>query len=289
MNKNLVFFVSDLHGKESRYEKLFSAILSEKPGLVLVGGDILPSGMLKNILNNMEHFDFIQSYIKPKLEELKQILKGDYPEIGVIFGNDDPRSEEPSLMELEKETLLHYLHFKNIQYHDFSICGYSYIPPTPFRLKDWERYDVSRYVDPGCSAPDEGIRTVEISAYEAEYSTIMKDIETLTGDLNIEKTIMLFHAPPYDSYLDRAALDGMKVEHVPLDVHVGSIAIQRFIEEKQPFITLHGHIHESSSITGHWRQDFGKTTSFSAAWNGEQLALIKIDLENPVNAVRELI
>lgn len=289
MNKNLLFFVSDLHGKESRYEKFFRAILSDKPGLVLIGGDILPSGILKNVIQKTEHFDFIQSYIKPKLEELKYILKDDFPEIGVIFGNDDPRSEEPSLMELEKEALLRYIHFKDFQYHDYSICGYSYVPPTPFRLKDWERYDVSRFVDPGSTAPDEGIRTVEISAYEAEYSTMMKDIETLTKNLNLEKTIMLFHAPPYDSWLDRAALDGMKVDHVPLDVHVGSIAIQRFIEEKQPFITLHGHIHESSSITGHWKQDFGKTKSFSAAWSGEQLALVKIDLANPEKAVRDLI
>jgi len=289
LNKNLVFFVSDLHGKESSYEKFFRAILSEKPGLVLIGGDILPSGILKNVIQQTDHFDFIQSYIKPKLEELKLKLKDDYPEIGVIFGNDDPRSEEPSLMELEKEALLHYIHFKDFQYLDFSICGYSYVPPTPFRLKDWERYDVSRFVDPGSTAPDEGIRTVEISAYEAEYSTMMKDIETLTKNLNMEKTIMLFHAPPYDSWLDRAALDGMKVDHVPLDVHVGSIAIQRFIEEKQPFMTLHGHIHESSSITGQWRQDFGKTKSFSAAWDGEQLALVKIDLTNPEKAVRDLI
>lgn len=284
-----MFFVSDLHGKESRYEKLFSAILSEKPGLVLIGGDILPSGMLKNILQNTEYFDFIMSYIKPGLEEIKKNLKDDYPFIGVILGNDDPRSEEQSLIELEKEALLHYIHFKNIQYNDFILCGYSYVPPTPFRLKDWERYDVSRYVDPGCSAPNEGLRTVDVSDYEAEYSTIMKDIALLTENLNLEKTIMLFHSPPYNSYLDRAALDGMKVEHVPLDVHVGSIAIQRFIEEKQPFITLHGHIHESSSITGHWRQNFGKTKSFSAAYNGDELALIKIDLENPENVVRILI
>lgn len=284
-----MFFVSDLHGKESRYEKLFSAILSEKPGLVLIGGDILPSGMLKNILQNTEYFDFIMSYIKPGLKELKKNLKDDYPFIGVILGNDDPRSEEQSLIELEKEALLHYIHFKNIQYNDFILCGYSYVPPTPFRLKDWERYDVSRYVDPGCSAPNEGIRTMDISDYEAEYSTIMKDIALLTENLNLEKTIMLFHSPPYNSYLDRAALDGMKVEHVPLDVHVGSIAIQRFIEEKQPYITLHGHIHESSSITGHWMQNFGKTKSFSAAYNGDELALIKIDLENPENVVRILI
>ncbi len=289
MNNNLLFFVSDLHGKENRYEKLFSAIKSEKPGLVLVGGDMLPSGILKSIIKHAEHYDFVRSYIKPGLDELRQHLGDDFPCIGVILGNDDPRSEEPSLIELEKSGLWHYIHFRQIQYGGFTICGYSYVPPTPFRLKDWERYDVSRFVDPGSTAPDEGIRTVEIPDYEAEYSTIKKDIEILTQDLNMKKTIMLFHTPPYDSYLDRAALDGMMFDHVPLDVHVGSIAVQRFIAEKQPMITLHGHVHESSRITGHWEQQFGETKSFSAAYDGEELALVKIDLGHPENAVRELL
>jgi len=289
LNNNLLFFVSDLHGKENRYEKLFSAIKSEKPGLVLVGGDMLPSGILKSIIKHAEHYDFVRSYIKPGLDELRQHLGDDFPCIGVILGNDDPRSEEPSLIELEKSGLWHYIHFRQIQYGGFTICGYSYVPPTPFRLKDWERYDVSRFVDPGSTAPDEGIRTVEIPDYEAEYSTIKKDIEILIQDLNMKKTIMLFHTPPYDSYLDRAALDGMMFDHVPLDVHVGSIAVQRFIAEKQPMITLHGHVHESSRITGHWEQQFGETKSFSAAYDGEELALVKIDLGHPENAVRELL
>jgi len=47
-----------------------------------------------------------------------------------------------------------------------------------------------------------------------------------------------------------------------MDVHVGSIAIQRFIEERQPWVTMHGHIHESSQITGHWQQQFGRTQCF---------------------------
>jgi len=41
---------------------------------------------------------------------------------------------------------------------------------------------------------------------------------------------MVLHSPPYDTGLDRAALDGRSVDHAPLDVHVGSIAIRRFIE-----------------------------------------------------------
>jgi hypothetical protein len=63
----------------------------------------------------------------------------------------------------------------------------------------------------------------------------------------------------------------------------------RFIEEKQPLVTLHGHVHESSRITGHWNQTIGRTHSFSAAWDGPELALVEFDLENPGNAMRHLI
>jgi Icc-related predicted phosphoesterase len=105
----------------------------------------------------------------------------------------------------------------------------------------------------------------------------------------MERGVFLFHSPPYKTFLDRAALDGKLFDHVPLDVHVGSIAIMRFIEERQPWLTLHGHIHESSSITGFWQQRFGRTMAFSAAWDGPELALVDFDLENPSAAIRHLL
>ena len=67
--------------------------------------------------------------------------------------------------------------------------------------------------------------------------------------------------PPCDTLLDRAALDEKMIDYVPPDVHVGSIAIQRFIEERQPGLTLHGHVHESARLTGQWQQRFGRTVA----------------------------
>jgi Icc-related predicted phosphoesterase len=101
--------------------------------------------------------------------------------------------------------------------------------------------------------------------------------------------VVLFHAPPHETSLDRAALDGQIVEHVPLDVHVGSIAIRRFIEERQPLVTLHGHVHESARLSGAWRDRIGRTHVFSAAHDGPELALVRFDLEDPASATRELI
>ena len=76
---------------------------------------------------------------------------------------------------------------------------------------------------------------------------------------------------------------------VPFDVHVGSIAIKRFIEEKQPLLTLHGHIHESTRLTGQWLQFIGRTISLNAAHDGPELSVIKFDLEEPKNARRFLL
>jgi hypothetical protein len=206
----------------------------------------------------------------------------------LILGNDDARITEKDFIEAEQLGVWKYLHQRKIDHGGFSFYGYSYIPPSPFRLKDWERYDVSRYADPGCIHPTEGFFTVEPKE-DIEYSTIKEDLKNLIEEQNLKNTVLLFHSPPYQTGLDRAALDGKFIDHVPLDVHVGSIAIKRFIEERKPLISLHGHIHESSRLTGIWREKIGETLSMSAAWDGPELALVSFHTEDPSTAERRII
>ena len=122
------------------------------------------------------------------------------------MGNDDPRFEEAAVLDVASQGIWEYIHNRKVGFHDFHIYGYAYVPPTPFRLKDWERYDVSRYVDPGCISPEEGIRSFPVSDQEKRYATIQNDLARLTGDDNLDKAIFLFHAPPYKTTLDLAAL-----------------------------------------------------------------------------------
>ena len=42
----------------------------------------------------------------------------------------------------------------------------------------------------------------------------------------------------------------------------GSIAIERFIEDRQPLLTLHGHVHESARLTGSWQEKIGRHIAF---------------------------
>lgn len=282
------FFVSDLHGKLHRYEALFSEIEKEKPAAVFFGGDLLPSrhvmyesdfGVIRN---------FITDYLITKTQKLRKALGKKFPAMFIIMGNDDPRIEEKYLKEGESMGLWQYIHQRKVTFGEYTIFGYAMVPPSPFLLKDWERYDVGRYVDPGCVHPTSGYRSVK-PGVDIEYTTIRKELEELTAGCDVSRAVFLFHSPPYKTYLDRAALDGKMIDYVPLDVHVGSIAMKEFIEERQPYLTMHGHIHEASDITGYWKQTIGKTQLFSAAYHKKELALISFDINDLQTAERKLL
>jgi Icc-related predicted phosphoesterase len=232
--------------------------------------------------------EFVQATI---FSEMKKIRSDCDKKIRffVIMGNDDPRMYERFFIKADNADLLTYIHQRTISYKKMYVTGYSFVPPTPFQLKDWERYDVSRYVDVGAVSPEQGKRTVEIPFDEIKYSTIAEDLEKLSTQSPSEKTIYLFHSPPYHSCLDRADLHGKKVDHAPMDVHVGSIAIQRFIKTHQPLLTLHGHVHESVRLTGLWTERIGRTFSFTAAHDGPELSVVRFDTNHLENAVRELV
>ncbi len=73
-------------------------------------------------------------------------------------------------------------------------------------------------------------------------------------------TIFNLHCPPYNTQLDRAPLLTADLKVVldggePRIVPVGSTAVRTLIEEVQPVLSLHGHIHESKAVA-----KIGKTT-----------------------------
>jgi Icc-related predicted phosphoesterase len=285
----ICFFASDLHGCTDRYQKLFDTIKEERPDAVFLGGDILPSANLMFSSLKSDHLDFINDYLVKKLKQLRKELENEYPRIFLILGNDDGRLAEAAILDAAARGIWEYVHNRKAFLKDYPVFGYTYIPPTPFLLKDWEKYDVSRYVDPGCISPEEGIRSFPVAANIRKYSTIKKDLEILAGNEDVKKAIFLFHAPPYKTKLDHAPLEGKMIDHIPLDVHVGSIAIRRFIEARQPLLTLHGHVHEAPKLSRSWKDSIGKTHMFTAAYDGPELALIRFDPKNLNEARRELI
>jgi len=283
----LCFFVSDLHGNNSRYRRLFAAVAGERPAAVLLGGDLLPMTWPGGFSANPEQ-SFGAGMLTKGFRRLRQNLKGSYPRVFLILGNDDLRTEEETVLEGASQGLWDYVHEARIEFGEYSVFGYADVNPTPFLLKDWERYDVSRYLDPGAVSPEEGFRSVPVPDNEAKYATIKDDLERLTAGRDLSRAIFLFHAPPYRTNLDLTRSSGKSIDHVPLDDHLGSIAIRRFIESRQPLLTLHGHIHESARLSGNWRDRLGRTWCLSAAHDGPALALVRFDPERLDDASREL-
>jgi uncharacterized protein len=282
-------FVADIHGKTDRFEKLFRLIEEEPPAAVFIGGDISPSYLLNLSGDETLHNDFLNDFLFKRFDELQKKLKDEYPDVFLILGNDDLRSEEVSINAAADRGLWHYIHGRREELFGYPLYGYANVPPTPFRLKDWERYDISRYVEPGCISPEEGWHSVPVDALEMKYGTIREDIDKLTGTRDMWKSIFLFHAPPYQTMLDRAALDEKMIDYAPLDLNIGSVAIKRFIETRQPMLTLHGHVHESARLSGSWQDKIGKTYAFSAAHDGPELAVVRFQLSNLAGATRELL
>jgi hypothetical protein len=82
-------------------------------------------------------------------------------------------------------------------------------------------------------------------------------LEALISKINkVEWSIFNFHAPPYGYALDLAPeLSKELIQALDRKIHVGSKAVAKMIQKYQPFLSLHGHIHESRGI-----QKVGKTT-----------------------------
>jgi len=90
------------------------------------------------------------------------------------------------------------------------------------------------------------------TAREEEEDKLEQRLENYISQLkNVKSAIFNFHAPPYQSKIDEAPLldkelnpiiQGGRVVMVP----VGSKSVRKMIEKYQPFLGLHGHIHESS-------------------------------------------
>lgn len=277
-------FASDLHGSHRRFQSLWVAAAAERPKVIFLGGDLLPG-----IAGTGGALKFIQESVESGVLELQQSLGPDFPTVLLIPGNDDAAADFSAFGHGEDLGLWRIIHNRHDRISGHPVFGYGCVPPTPFMLKDWERYDVSRFTDPGCLSPEEGHRTAPADADDIQFGTIAADLKTLAGTEDLADSVWLFHSPPYQTCLDRAALDGRSIDHVPLDVHIGSIAIRRFIESRQPLVTLHGHVHESVRMTGHWKEELGRTWMLSAAHDGPELALVRIDFDRPEAATRQLV
>jgi Icc-related predicted phosphoesterase len=83
------------------------------------------------------------------------------------------------------------------------------------------------------------------------YSRLKRLVDQLEDP---QRAILNVHVPPYESSLDTAYEVDEDLRYVmkggrPHEVPTGSTAVRQVIEETQPLLSLHGHIHESKGVT----------------------------------------
>ncbi len=297
--KHKVLFTSDLHGNEVQYRKLVNYATKIPADYVIIGGDIAPktsrirNGGLESIIDGQRYF------LEKKLPRLVSSLKKKLPssKLFLLMGNDDC-STNLDVLERNDPYPFQQIHGRRIKLgNDLYIVGYSYVPITPFGIKDWEKYDLSEIPDAllldykirkASNYDLDGYKSTKLGWKKFQFKPEMEKTDSIQKDLSKEefkkdadKTIYVFHSPPNRTNLDQ----------VDKNIHVGSFAIRQFIENQQPYLTLHGHIHDTIENSGNYRQKIGKTLCLTSGNddNNPKLSVLLFDLYDPFNVVRKVI
>lgn len=294
MKRHLVVYTSDVHGNEIQYEKLVAHSKKIHADSIIIGGDIAPKDSVQNFIDNQRRF---LQYRLPDLLSKKEKTTN----VFLIMGNDDCIVNQDVL---EGNEFYQMVHNKRVALtEDFDIVGYSCVPITPFGIKDFEKFDISEapksmlksyelrkktnYNLEGWKSTKSGWEKFRFNPETEQADSIQKDLEMPLFHNNPGKTVYVIHTPPNDTNLDMI-LTG---SHAGRGSHVGSFAVRSFIEQCQPYLTLHGHIHETVYVSGDFRQTIGNTLCLSSGNHneGEKLALLVFDLYDPKAAQRIII
>ena len=241
------FFTSDLHGQTSLYEQLLAIAAARRPGVVIIGGDLCAHQLGEDGLRLQRVF--LQGFLVEFARRLREASAA--TELLVMMGNDDWAANADCL-EAQHGTLWHSLHARAVVVQGVRVAGLSWVPITPFSIKDWERWE-----DGGDESPPqlEGLvsrdgRLVRHTFDPADRSpTIAGALELLAAASPAAETLLVAHSPPRDTRCD---VIGSRA-------HVGSRALRDYIERHRPPLVLSGHIHESPRVSGAWRDTIGPT------------------------------
>lgn len=245
-----VVFASDLHGNVEAYDRLFEL----DADAIVLGGDLLPYPLKRGGDLVEIQREFAVKYLAPKLDTRPCFW---------ILGNDDWEAMMPVL-----EGHGTPIHGRAVPFLDgLWIAGSSFVPVTPFGMKDFDRRDVEGWtpvqLPTRCLLTRTGTLEEVALAEVLARGTIEAELERVAGLSDPSRTVYVVHTPPFATRLDR--LRGI--------TPIGSRALRSFIERHRPPLTLHGHLHESPGV-----DRLGDTVSVNPGDSMRRLRAVRIDL-----------
>jgi len=270
-----LLFTSDLHGNAPHYERLRALAESEMPDLIILGGDLLPDDSAldaKSLGTGQPRY--VESTFKTAVSQLRQV--SGCQDVLVIFGNHDWGSAALAMRQLADQGLVSILTVEApVRVNGVSFLGYSYSPPTPWFVKDFERLDCRGDQPPLIGGARWDARFSRMVQQGARV--LFENLPTIEEDLSkvvvpAQPWVFVIHAPPYDSKLDQSYRGESW----------GSRAVRAALERCQPLLSLHGHIHESPEVSGSFQDRFGATTAVNPGQSVKSLcyAIIELDVAN---------
>jgi Icc-related predicted phosphoesterase len=272
-----LFFATDVHGSTACWQKFVNAADFYHANVLVLGGDTTGKAIFP-IIDRGDRYTYTREgeqheiHDDAELEEFEAAMenRGFYPyvlsesEYDQLAEAEDSQDRQDELFEQEMIARIR-------QWTDFAESRLPanfpiYICPgndDPFAIDDvWRESDLIDLVEGEVVELDCGYEMVSSgwtnptpwdTDREEDEDHLKNRMEGPIQQLNeIDRSIFNLHAPPYDSQLDEAPeLDedrrpkygGRSMEPV------GSTAVRELIEEYQPPLSLHGHIHESRGKT----------------------------------------
>jgi Icc-related predicted phosphoesterase len=268
-----IYYASDVHGSDVCWRKFLGAAKFYGAQSLIMGGDLTGKAIVPIVMGPDEHFtttflgDTRSGATPEQLAELVDAVRfnGMYPWVAsadeIQRHSDDDAAREQLFEHVMLEELRRWIALADerlaaLGAELFIMAGNDDPWSADDVLRDSTRVQfcddlVTRVAGHEMISLSYANPTPWNSPRELEETELYARIRALADQLEEPDTaIFNLHVPPYDSELDRALEISPELTHVyrggqPVEIPVGSHAVRQIIEEVQPLLSLHGHIHES--------------------------------------------
>lgn len=275
MTETKILFSTDLHGADTYFLKILSVAKNSKVNIVMMCGDLTGKAIVPIVKLNEDLYvtNFFNTDYRLKKEELPKMEK-EIRKVGYYYYHcsrpeyEEFRAKPDRLTELfdkvMQETIANWLaKVDEILPKDIRVLmnpgnddtfaidevlkksgRVEYTLEKCVQLDDKHSLVACDWVNP----------TPWASPRECKEGELEKRLRTeLARAPSMEHLVCDFHAPGYNTTLDLAPRLGKDLRPkyfmgTPIMDHVGSTAVRKVLEEFQPELALHGHIHESPGV-----------------------------------------